>query len=453
MCAMRLPPYCLFKNVCAGLFQLRKVPQEKQLRWQYTLRLQPCNLPRRMKPLLINHIYPGDVRKVLKKLPDNSVDCIVTSPPYWGLRDYGVGGQLGLEPTPQEYIRTMVRIFRECKRILKPTGTLWLNIGDSYAGSGKGSNPDGSPHESKLRAKQGTNRGAVEGIALKTPARSIKLKPGDMVGIPWRLAFALQEDGWYLRQDIIWHKRNPMPESVTSRCTKAHEYIFLLSKRKSGEYYYDAEAIKDEPSEAFANHRRFQNGSNGANIKSGYEDALAQNPKAPHRLYTNGAAQRVNKRSVWTISPQPCPEAHFATFPEELPGLCIAASTSEKGNCAKCGAPWERIVEKRGGSIGNGSWTKNSRDLKHGMMAANTTEAKKLMRNNGYKVEIIGWQPTCECNCEEVAPPVVFDPFMGAGTTALVARKKLRHFAGIELNPQYIEIAKRRLKKELGLFL
>lgn len=180
-----------------------------------------------------NTIINGDCLEVLKTLPDKYINCCVTSPPYWGLRDYGVKNQLGLESTPEEYVDNMVKVFRAVRRVLKDEGTLWLNLGDSYSGSGKG--PAGNlglnHNERHLESKTG-------GIVPQG------LKPKDLVGIPWRVAFALQQDGWYLRQDIIWHKPNPMPESVTDRCTKSHEYIFLLSK--SQKYYYDADVIKEE---------------------------------------------------------------------------------------------------------------------------------------------------------------------------------------------------------------
>ena len=193
-------------------------------------------------------VQVGDCRTILKRYPEKSVQCCVTSPPYFGLRDYGVDGQIGLEKTPDEYVAELVAVFREVHRVLRDDGTLWLNLGDSYAGSGKGGNPIDSPHQ-----KQRTNAGSITVIgntareAAKTKFagedRNFGLKQKDLMGIPWRVAFALQADGWYLRQDIIWHKPNPMPESVTDRCTKAHEYIFMLSK--SERYYYDADAVAE----------------------------------------------------------------------------------------------------------------------------------------------------------------------------------------------------------------
>jgi len=229
------------------------------------------------------------------------VHCCVTSPPYWGLRDYGHDGQIGLEATPAEYVARMVLVFAEVRRVLRNDGTLWLNLGDSYAASGMGGNPAESEHR-----KQATNVGSL--IAGRKPPVGLKVK--DLIGIPWRVAFALQDDGWFLRQDIIWHKPNPMPESVTDRCTKSHEYVFLLAK--SARYWYDAEAIS-EP---------VVSGANGSDFRTGKTFL--------HQRATVSMADRVesdtrNARSVWTIPTQPYKGAHFATFPEALAARCIKA--------------------------------------------------------------------------------------------------------------------------------
>ena len=267
-------------------------------------------------------ILHGDAIEQLKTLPAESVQCCVTSPPYWGLRDYGEAGQLGLEATPEEFVDNLVAVMREVKRVLRKDGTLWLNIGDSYAGSGKGANPDGTPHPASLAGKQGTNTGSVTGVNKPQKASDIGLKPKDLCGIPWRVAFALQADGWWLRQDIIWHKPNPMPESCTDRCTKAHEYIFLLTK--SAKYYYDNEAVRepyvsdDEPPRAES--------FNGTRDKAIAEGVKIQGAFPQSRRFTNTGR---NKRSVWTITTKPYPGAHFATFPPELPELCIKAGSKE----------------------------------------------------------------------------------------------------------------------------
>jgi DNA modification methylase len=329
---------------------------------------------------MLNQILCCDVLDGLRQIPAEYVNCVVTSPPYFGLRDYGVDGQIGLEDTPEQYISRLVDVFREVRRVLRDDGTLWLNIGDSYAGSGKG----GRDTENALKYKQGTNRGAGTGKPL---GRFEGIKPKDLIGIPWRVAFALQADGWWLRQDIIWAKPNPMPESVTDRCTKAHEYIFLLTK--NAKYYYDAEAIAEPVAKStilrLSQDIESQRGSDRVPGKTnGTMKAAA--PRYGGNKYTadptvfyrtkSGNAYDLrynrNKRSVWTVATQPYSEAHFATFPEKLIEPCILAG------CPKGG--------------------------------------------------------------------IVLDPFFGSGTTGKVAIKYGRHFIGIELNPQYVRIAEKRLQ-------
>jgi len=300
-----------------------------------------------------NKIYQGDVLNVLKTFPDESIHCCVTSPPYWGLRDYGVEGQIGLEKTPEEYVLKMVEVFREVKRVLRKDGTLWLNLGDSYCGTGnKGEYKD----PKYLDGRNGQK------VALNNKIKGLKAK--DLVGIPWMVAFALRADGWYLRQDIIWHKPNPLPESVKDRCTKAHEYIFLLSK--SRKYYYDHEAIKEKA----------VSGTDLGILRSKKQAML--NPSILKRQKENidsrtaGDGNR-NKRSVWTVTTKPFKGAHFAVFPEDLIEPCILAGCPEGG--------------------------------------------------------------------------IVLDPFMGSGTTALVALKHNRNYIGIELNQEYIKISEKRISQ------
>lgn len=258
-------------------------------------------------------LYVGDVRDILSKLSRGSLDCCVTSPPYWGLRDYGMDGQLGLERTPDEYVAAMVAVFAEVREVLKPEGTLWLNLGDSYNAYNGGAGPG-----SKLSKTQTEQRPKLEsGFGL----RSKDMKPKDLVGIPWRVALALQADGWYLRSDIIWSKPNPMPESITDRPTKSHEYVFLLSA--SQRYFYDAEAIR-EPAEW----ARWGDQTNPKH--EGSESAASWiGPKTKRKL--QGENDHRNARSVWEIPTRPYPEAHFAVFPEELPRRCIAAGCPEGG--------------------------------------------------------------------------------------------------------------------------
>lgn len=328
-------------------------------------------------------IIQGNCVEVLKCFPDGIVNTCITSPPYFGLRDYGVDGQIGLEETPDAYVAKLVEVFRDVRRMLRDDGTLWLNLGDSYAGSGRG--PTGKNGLGNQQKRQG-----FDSPKVVIPAN---LKPKDIIGIPWRVAFALQADGWYLRQDIIWNKPNPMPESVTDRCTKSHEYIFLLSK--SQKYYYDNEAIKEPVADSTVQRlsqdvdnqkgsSRVPGKTNGPMKAVRYGgNKYTQDPSVFNRTKSGNAydyRELRNKRSVWTVATKPFKEAHFATFPEELIAPCVLAGSPEGG--------------------------------------------------------------------------LAYDPFMGAGTTAYVAKKLGRHFLGSELNPAYIEIANRRINSiEESLFL
>jgi site-specific DNA-methyltransferase (adenine-specific) len=351
-------------------------------------------------------ILIGDVRERLKELPDQSVNCCVTSPPYWGLRDYGtatwdggdlscdhqgkpmatkaninrncgtgndvknaeareffkeicgkcgakrIDSQIGLEIEPENFIAELVSIFREVKRVLRDDGTLWVNIGDSYSGSGKGTAGN--------LGKKNNERHLEEKTGGLIPSGT---KPKDLVGIPWMLAFALRADGWYLRQDIIWHKPNPMPESVTDRCTKSHEYIFLLSK--SSKYHFDNKAIKEKATSNVVRPRQF-----GATNQQG----TLRNDEG--RMFEDNGLR--NKRDVWSIPVKPFKGAHFATFPPALIEPCILAGCPEGGT--------------------------------------------------------------------------VLDPFFGAGTTGLVAQRHNRKWIGCELNPEYAAIAQARIESESTLF-
>lgn len=301
-------------------------------------------------------IIVGDCLEVLKGMGAGSVQTCVTSPPYWGLRDYGVSGQLGLEKSPDEYVSKMVEVFREVRRVLKDDGTLWLNLGDSYNAYNGNAGP--SSGFSRGSAADTQRPKLTSGHGLRTPG----LKPKDLVGIPWRMAFALQADGWYLRQDIIWHKPNPMPESVRDRCTKAHEYIFLLSK--SERYYFDSESILEPFSD-----REFRGKLKGERGSQAYAAARGNDRT------NSGGFPRVrngrNKRSVWSVISRPFKGAHFATFPPDLIEPCVLA----------------------GSRVGD----------------------------------------------------TVLDPFSGAGTTGVVALKHGREYVGIDLNPQYVDIAEKRI--------
>lgn len=387
--------------------------------------------------MTVNRIIVGDCMDALRGMGGGSVQTCVTSPPYFGLRDYGVAGQIGLEPSPGEYVERLVEVFREVRRVLADDGTLWLNLGDSYAGSGRGlgdvktenrgnhaSRGVGGSSEPAGFHEAARQAGSIGRAWIKPPEG---LKQKDLIGIPWRVAFALQADGWYLRQDIIWHKPNPMPESVRDRCTKAHEYLFLLSK--SARYYFDQNAISEPLAEASierlsqptieqqAGSDRVPGKTNGpmkavgpriggnkygdddraeSRTKSGNEwtgaskrysfareakDTAGEHGQKPqHRPDREDIAYygRRNKRSVWEVATQPFKEAHFATFPPALIEPCILAGSR--------------------------------------------------------------------------AGDVVLDPFIGAGTTGLVAQRLGRRWIGCELNPEYAAMAERRIAGEtLGL--
>ena len=324
----------------------------------------------------INKVYLGDSLEIIKNFPDESIDCVVTSPPYYGLRDYGVAGQIGLEYTPSQYIERLVSLFREIRRCLKKDGTIWVNIGDSYNNTAPGNkNPHGfsqnRPSYTNYETKKMREKKLVNGIKQK-----------DLIGIPWMLAFALRADGWYLRQDIIWHKPNPMPESVTDRCTKSHEYIFLFSKNEK--YYFDYEAIMEPCSEKQTEHYIGKNYyGNGTKKERTHEQGYSQKENGGHRDNSGGFDCEMsikdgvvvrNKRDVWNVPVRPNKESHFATYPEMLIRPCILAGCAEGG--------------------------------------------------------------------------IVLDPFMGSGTTGIVARKLNRNYVGCELNPEYQKMAERRILEQ-----
>jgi len=265
----------------------------------------------------MQEIITSDVLQGLKTLPDGIIDTCVTSPPYFGLRDYGINGQIGLEETPDEYIAKLVEVFREVKRVLRDDGTLWIVIADSYAGSGKG----GAAYpENAKKYKQGTSKGMLGAVAT-TKVKTPNCKSKDLIGVPWMLAFALRADGWYLRQDIIWHKTNSMPESVTDRCTKAHEYIFLLSK--SPRYYFDNDAVKEPAVNGDPNPPR---GSKGVmRVNSGRRKQEHAGGGRTEPVVTR------NRRDVWTVTTKPYKGAHFAVFPPDLIRPCIMAGSRKGG--------------------------------------------------------------------------------------------------------------------------
>jgi len=544
-------------------------------------------------------ILNGDVIACLRSLPDACVQCVVTSPPYWGLRDYGVEGQIGLEPTPEEHVERMVEVFREVRRVLRDDGVLWLNYGDCYYTGGRGS-PDADANRIKdpnsMQASHSANA-----IGCAANRRDIKgMKPKDLVGMPWRIAFALQqpyyvgkirsekdriwlaamveaegclfihkrkagqnngqgykrksdtygvglevastdraiverckditgmgsichqspsqngrrkqtiyrwnlrsnacrdiilelypyfvakkqearlllfcppsgsdaekaheslkaihqggpatidfpepakelaalwEPGWYLRSDVIWSKCNPMPESATDRPTKSHEYVFLLTK--SSRYFYDADAIREPYAESTFKRAKSVNNAaarkdNGTAINQRGLTA-EQQTKAYSKVTETGGR---NKRSVWHIATQSFSEAHFATFPEALVEPCIKAGTSERGCCPECGAPLMRMVEKEYRS--DPQYVKTDEDP---ILKGRNRNVMRM--GDGVRVSTVGWQPTCTCNAGDPIPCVVLDPFGGSGTVAKVARDLGRSSILIEINPEYVQIAKKRLR-------
>lgn len=363
-------------------------------------------------------ILTGDAIEQLKTLPDRSVQCVVTSPPYYALRDYGVPGQIGLEDTPQEYVARLVEVFREVRRVLRDDGTVFLNLGDSYA-----ANRSYQVCDNK-HVDVGNNHGS------HVPSG---LKPKDMMGIPWRVAFALQDDGWWLRSDIIWSKANPMPESVADRPTKSHEYIFLLTK--SARYYWDQEAVKEESV------MRPQNrNTNGRGEK---DEGYADHRKAPGMTDPSGR----NIRTVWNIPTEPYSEAHFATFPTEIPRRCIKAGTSEKGCCPSCGAPLRRVVDAK--RVMRHELSDDDPNYRPGRYTVKANGKDDYAKGGGQAFRqstTLGWQPTCTCNASDPVPCVVLDPFGGSGTTAAVAMELGQDAILCELNPEYVPLAINRIE-------
>jgi DNA modification methylase len=377
-------------------------------------------------------IIPGDCIEGMRTLPDASVHCCVTSPPYWGLRDYGHDGQIGLESTPEAYVARMVEVFREVRRVLRDDGTCWVNLGDSYAATTKqsGRNDHDRPHNGEAR---GTYDVGTAGAKTKLRVSLGTLKPKDLVGIPWRVAFALQADGWWLRQDIIWHKPNPMPESVTDRCTKAHEYVFLLTK--SERYFYDAEAVSEAQTTS---------GQGGFSNKATLKSVVLGASHKPSLVNATNDGRR-NRRSVWTVTTKPYSGAHFAVMPLDLVEPCIKAGCPEQC-CPVCGRGWDRVVERKRPPIE--CYTNSNKPDAIKPCAGGGGMGQKL--NDWYKANPpvqLGWQPACDCAASGTIPGTVIDPFAGSGTTLAVAAEQGRNAIGCELNAEYIALAKKRIRE------
>jgi DNA modification methylase len=378
----------------------------------------------------------GDCREVLKTLPSESVHCVVCSPPYFGLRDYGIAGQIGLEATPDAYVAEIVAVFREVRRVLRNDGTLWLNLGDSY--NGYMANQRGTGLETN---RQQSRKYIEPGAGLRTSL----LKNKDLIGIPWAVAFALRADGWYLRQDIIWSKPNPMPESVRDRCTKAHEYLFLLSK--SPRYFFDQEAVREPVNPN-------NNGSVRMAAMDGYksmDDGYKQ--RRPQREVNYDEIKGANKRSVWEVATQPFSEVHFAVFPPALIEPCILAGCPAKA-CATCGKPWVREVERikdRPTSELRGKYAEENAPVRIGGGSSTIGHSNWHDGRHSAQQITLGFSPSCSCNAATV-PGTCLDPFAGAGTTGLVADRLGRNAILIELNAGYADMSKRRITDDAPLF-
>ncbi len=348
-------------------------------------------------------------------------------------------GQLGLEPTPELYTQHIVTIFKEVRRVLRDDGTVWLNMGDSYAGSwsDSGLRPERTGVEGHQRPKNSEwlKREGHPTMSIPPTIQALKLtnlKPKDLCGIPWAIAFALRDDGWWLRSDIIWSKKNPMPESVTDRPTRSHEYIFLLTKR--ARYFYDADAVREKqvnPVTARSSPVLASDSPDGSTRYGAWERS---------RSYSIVPGGR-NKRTVWEITTEPYPEAHFATFPKKLVEPCIRAGTPEKGACSECGSPWARVVEKR-------AWSSrpNSGAIR-GSQPSQFRHFDQPQRGNMYvDTETIGFRPTCDHDAP-AQPAIILDPFCGSGTAGVVALSLGRRFIGIDIKQEYLDMTERRLRK------
>lgn len=390
-------------------------------------------------------ILQGDARATLATLPSDSVQCIVTSPPYFGLRDYGCDGQIGLEDTPEAFVTALVGVFREARRVLRSDGVCWLNLGDSYAGSwgaqGKRVTPEQAGWKNSI---QNHPKRARKAGSIKTDG----VKAKDLYGIPWMVAFALRSDGWWLRRDVIWEKPRPMPESTTDRPTTSHEYVFLLTKSET--YFYDHEAIK-EPS---VSDHSSGNGFKRSERRS-FQNADGTS-RGSDKPWTDVGGTR-NARSVWRIDSSPFAGAHFATMPIGLAERCILAGTSAAGCCPSCGAPWDRIVEegeadldrqRAAGGDAHGAYAGTSTKGHDAAGVQNASDVKRRILAGMVHKRTVGWEPTCDCPEHEPVPCTVLDPFGGAGTTGLAAQKLRRDAVLIELSAKFAAMARARVDGE-----
>jgi DNA modification methylase len=367
-------------------------------------------------------LYQGDAAAVLRALPAGSVQTCITSPPYWNLRDYSAEGQIGMEPTPAEYVAAIVAVFDQVRRVLRDDGTLWLNLGDSYAADTKWGGSTAGKHAKGLHGCDFIGRNRTQtGLAGK-----------NLVGIPWRVAFALQDAGWILRSDCIWSKPNPMPESVRDRPTRAHEYVFLLSK--GPRYFFDQGAVMQPVTGG--THSRGDKKSPPKTLQHEDSSAKVKNNRSFMEA-TWGAVSARNIRSVWEIPTQAYEGAHFAVFPERLVEPCLLSGSSARGCCSACGTPYTRVAEKAGQGVRNTSAGGNGQQV-HRPGANHTLVA--------IPRETTGWRAGCGCkDAGDPIPCTILDPFVGSGTVPLVARKHGRHSWGIDLSAAYLDLARERL--------
>ncbi len=387
-------------------------------------------------------LYTADAKRVGEFVPERSVHCCVTSPPYFGLRSYlpaehpDKGAEIGSETTPEAFVQNLVEIFREVWKVLRDDGTLWVNIGDSYArmSGGMTSTAPKNTGQNRVDLAGGYRRGNLR------PPTGMKEK--DLMGIPWMLAFALRADGWYLRSDVIWAKDAVMPESVTDRPTRSHEHLFLLTKKPR--YFYDAEAIR-EPSvspQQEAHQQRYAREYEAQFDSAEHRQPGNVNSKGIHSRPGSGGR---NRRDVWRINPVPFSGAHFAAFPPALVEPCIKAGTSEYGVCGEvaCGAPWVRVVERRANPSGITGGTHREPGRPEGYMNGRPRDYEAEASIGSTKT--VGWEPTCSCVGADTVPATVLDPFAGSGTTLYVARSLGRRSVGLDLDERSAGLLEQRM--------
>lgn len=378
-------------------------------------------------------LHLGDALTMLRTISEASVHCCVTSPPYWRMRDYNCAGQLGLEPTIEAYLQNQLEVFRQVRRVLRSDGTLWLNMGDRYSSGGRG----GYAGDIASRAQQYSRKAGIIGT-WQCPPPGFKDK--ELLGLPWRLAMALQADGWWLRSDCVWHKPNAKPESCKDRPGSSHEYVFLLAKSET--YYYDWWDVRESASESESNRRARQSESTVPHYKlkrTKTSFAPHVNPPGKNGCFNSSITRQKiaatgmrNLRSVWTIATQGFKGQHFATYPVKLAERCIRAGSSERGCCTWCGKPWRReFTREITGCISDPK-------LK--------AEGVHRIRSREYEPpQFVGWTKGCTCLMGDTQPCTVLDPFAGAGSSGVAALNLGRHFVGIKLNPEYMAMAQARI--------